>query len=111
VKMQSSGTRRRTSTVPGSETRTAPNAPRNVSRRPTSTEWPTRLLQPYEPQAPGRAVDRIGRHEPDGRSGPPPALPFGPALQSGMGPARKFDVKKCSGGSVAAGCECEFVER
>jgi hypothetical protein len=92
VRMQPSGTAPNgASTVPGSETRMAPNAP--PPRQPGDQSPPTgppRLLQPYEPQAPGsRPSTGTGGTNRTGEADPPPALPFGPVLQSGMGPARE----------------------
>jgi hypothetical protein len=65
-------------TTPGSETRTAPNAPatRPAGEVPERPAGPRQPLPPYEPQSPGGrpATGNGGTGEND----PPPSLPFGP---------------------------------
>jgi hypothetical protein len=75
-------------TPPGSETKTAPNAP--TGRQPGDTTEPAsrRTLPPYEPQAPG------GNHPanstgPTGEYDPPPTFPFGPGSIQHESPARE----------------------
>lgn len=68
---------------PGSETKTAPNAP--GVRQPGETPEPPdqrRTLPPYQPQPPGG--NRQNSTGPTGEYDPPPALPFGPgSIQHG----------------------------
>jgi len=60
----------------------APKCAPEVSRRPTSTDGPPRLLHRMSHRLRCEAVDRIGGTNRTGEADPPPALPFGPALQS-----------------------------
>jgi hypothetical protein len=74
--------------APGSETKTAPNAP--PTRLPGETTEPTgprRTLPPYEPQGPGG--NRQNNTGPTGEYDPPPTLPFGPGPIQNVSPVRE----------------------
>jgi hypothetical protein len=76
-------------TTPGSETKTAPNAP--GARQPGDTTEPAgqrRTLPPYEPQSPG-GNRPTGGTGPTGEVDPPPALPFGPGSIQHGSPVRE----------------------
>jgi hypothetical protein len=73
---------------PGSETKTAPNAP--AARQPgetTEPAGPRRTLPPYEPQSPGGA--RPNSTGPTGEYDPPPSLPYGPGAIRKASPVRE----------------------
>jgi hypothetical protein len=89
--------------TPGTETRTAPNAPptRPPGENAEPPAGPRRPLPPYEPQSPG------GRpatgNNPTGENDPPPSLPFGPGSIKPSAPVREANRTSISPANVHSG--------
>ncbi len=96
--------------TPGSETRTAPNAPptRTPGEPIEPPPGPRRPLPPYEPQSPGGrpATGNGGTGEND----PPPSLPFGPGSIKTASTAREANRASISPAPVRSGASTNSNE-